>query len=407
MTVLRGATREQRWNAALAVLLSVLLLLFGWPSSRDEADAVVAGADQAPSTAPVPMPTSTPGLDRLPLEPPVAAPARPSPGVSLTPPPLQALRVAAVVAAPVSGAPSEAAVAHELVPSATLVDATTDLCHVLPQRADLVLAAHDLSAAVRACLQRARVTVLAFDSAGSAGSLFSLRRSLFDSLLDQGPLLTGRVGVVGESGSAETVRRAVERLRSAGHDVVATTLLHAGADADTAGVVQGVADFAVARVETVLFAVSVANQSTWVQTSLLPQRFVVADAADAIVDEAYPDAFDGGLSRTTTKGAWFSRAHGSSALERSCRETVARLAPDGTTAVRWCALAQAAHRLRSPRAAGMSVASQLQRLTLTTPTSSDVGAHGTSWGPYAVAEVAWHKDCGCFRESVPFQGPMR
>jgi hypothetical protein len=75
--------------------------------------------------------------------------------------------------------------------------------------------------------------------------------------------------------------------------------------------------------------------------------------------------------------------------------------------MRWCALALAVERLRSPRAAGASVARQLQQLSLKTPTTSDVGAHGTSWGPSAVAEVAWHKDCACFRESVAFQGPRR
>jgi hypothetical protein len=185
--------------------------------------------------------------------------------------------------------------------------------------------------------------------------------------------------------------------------VVATALLDPDESSDVPGVVRGLADFAAAQVETVVFAVPVADQALWVQGSVLSPRFVVADASDAVVDEDYPDGFDGGQSMTTVRGPWFTRSHGVTPLQRWCRTRLPAglLASAGSVpALRWCALGSATARLL--RAPGGASPTTLRSLTLPSPVTSDVGPQGDGWGPRSLARIVWRKGCHCFAEVRPF-----
>jgi hypothetical protein len=409
MSVWQRATPEQRWNAALAACLSALLLLFGSPSAGTGAAAVLTAPGATPSSAPfvAPSPTAVPSFAPLPLAQLSGHPHITLPTASSPPPPAPGtpLHLAALVGSSRPGGPSDQAVAERFLPDTVIVDmGAADVCALLPTETNLVLAAHDLTPATRKCLRTNGVTALTFDSAGSVGQLLSMRRSLVDSVVDQAPLLTGRIGIVGEAPSSAAIARAAAALGAQGHTVVATALLDPSTATDTAGVVHGVADFAAARVDTVVFAVSVANQSLWVDTSPLPPTFVVADASDSISNESYPAGFDGSTSRTTAKGTWFARTHGATSLQKWCRALVGAVpsSADASSEMRWCALAETVTLLQAKPPSSAPIAQQLRALHLTTPATSDVGAYAGGWGPSALATIVWRKDCSCFVELKAF-----
>lgn len=410
MTVLRSSTPEQRWNSALAVAFSLVLLVFGRPGATGSsaADGSLGRLpSDAPSTLPSPAhPSATalvaqpPGLPALTLPLPTVVP-------ETTPLPETSLHVTALVMQAADGSSADKLVAQRFLPDATFVDATSaNICRELPADTDLVVVAHDLTPSAWQCLTTNRLPALTFDSRGSVGALLSMRRGLATSIVDQAGLLTGRIGIVAQSTASSEVAAATKTLAAHGHTVVATAFLDSSAEPDTAGVLKGVLSFTAARVDTVLFAVSVADQSLWVDVSPVRSTYVVADAADAITNEGYPGAFDGSRSRTTQTGSWFARVHGSSATQRWCRHELAGTSlstSDAVTAMRWCALGRAASLLGSPRRPALPLATRMRLLNLESPVTSEVGPHGDGWGPADLATTVWRADCSCWAELAAFE----
>jgi len=191
---------------------------------------------------------------------------------------------------------------------------------------------------------------------------------------------------------------------------VATALLDETAPVDRDGVLSGILSFELARADVVLFAVSVDNQSLWGSLAGNAFRYVVADASDAIVNEAYPAALDGAASRTTQRGTWWGRRHGASPAQKQCGATLAASLhgsrPSGPvlrSALIWCGLARVASEADHAQEAA-DLREVLGAEHVASPVTSDLGPADTGWGPTQVATVTWRSSCTCFVEVTPFRG---
>lgn len=442
-------TPGQQWTAALALLLATAVLMYGVPARRvrgvvAQAPPVVPSPGATPSeeaappppaesVASGPVPVGVPAPADPPPPPTAAAPPGPgdAPSVVATPAPaagrrFEPPRVVAVVGEPaaVPGGADERAMADAHMRGAPF-DATTYTltgepgdCDAIVRAGTVVIAGHGLGDDLTRCLSARGVVVVAHAVTGSrtdrsGGGVVSTRRALRDSLVDLASRLVrtgdldGRVAIAADVEHRAAVEAAVAPMRRAGADVVGIAFL--GADADVPG---AVVDVAQRDVETVVFATSVSRQSAWVlKHSLLDpaMRYVVADAADAVVEEGYPATFSGSVAATAVRVPWFARTHGATPPQRACDAAYPPGALDDATAVflsyLWCQHVQlVATAVATARAADVPVGDVIGKVSLPSPATSDLGATGDgTFGPVADAVLRWTASCRCWTEDEPFQ----
>ena len=398
-------TPGQRWTAALALGLVVLVLVFGMPtrvvvvpaspaSAGPVAEGVAAPAAAPASRSPSPSVLSSP-IGALPAAPPLpvdgdAGFAPPAAGAEADAPP--APFGVGVVLGP-GGLPGrgDAEMAATFVgPSTVLTDCAS------AASVTVVLAARPLAGPLAECLVSAGVTVVSPDPLGSTSDTrLSTRRGAAAALADVAPLTAGRVGVVLGASLEAVLRPALARLTG----VVATAVVRD----PVADVAAGVQAFVAARVQTVVFAVPVDVQRRWVgQHQLLgaPGRWLVADVYDAVADEAYPPLFDGALAVTSSRLPWYARDHGETAEQRACRLRWEAAAAPGVLpgelpmVLAWCQLGTIVAAARTGPVA---------RSRIPSPVTSTLGPAGGTWGPTEDAVLVWRADCACWKERTPFR----
>ena len=445
----RQLTPGQRWTSALGLGVALTLLLFGLPahvrSVGGAGQAAAAPPGAAAPAAAAPTAGTPPGVA------PGAAPSfaagtgvgsaptstgatgdQPSTGATTFEPVPGGSRPTAIVALVRSGdgppgrddeAMARAASDAASVP-VTVVPfdpADAEACGRVAAEAGVVLAATDLGP-VRDCLVGSGVVVVARDGAGSVapagggGQVLSTRPSPLEALFAitepaARPLVRGKVGIVADAVAQPAVEPAVADLKAAGIDVAATAYLPA--DPAGLGAIPGaVRDFASEGVQTVVFAVPVAQQQAWVaqETVLLPgARHLVVDAADAISNEAYPPTFEGAAAVTTMRSPWYERTHEATPEQTACADRWAQAAPPGALTntelahvLAWCDLVAVVEAAPvSPSAA--TLGEELRSLTVASALTSELGPlPGGGWGPRQVAVLAWKAACACWEEAAPF-----
>jgi hypothetical protein len=436
-------TPGQRWTAALAMGLAVLVLAYGVPhplvvsgvaaSERGSAPAssgATAGATAAPSPAgAAPAPASAAPDASLPA---VGGPEEPTgePQASAAAGPLSPPSFVAVVRAgdnPVPGRDdasiAKAFLAHAGFLSTVAPIAGTDpgFCMSVVAGGNVVLAGAGVDPALRSCLVAAGETVVAFDGAGDqppaggGGQVVSTRRGLADSLVDLGRwaassgALGGRVGLVIDDAARDTAGPVVAAFQALGINVVATASV--ADDPTSSSVTDGVRAFAAKGVEVAVLAAPVAVQDRWVAQAavLVPGlRYVVADGFDAIGNESYPATFDGALAHTSLRVPWFARAHRQTPEQTACLQAwQATVTPAQTLSsaetldvFAWCEEVKViAAALETPGPFGGA----LRSVRLASPATSDLGPlPPTGWGPTQDAVLAWHSSCACWQEKSPF-----
>ena len=410
-------TPGQRWTAALAMVLVILILLFGMPTQ-------VVIEPVAPALA---SPSSDGGTGGTRAGGAAASPSTPgsaagSGGGEYVLPPSSSSGDGGTSSSAGAGASSDEGSSAPSAPFAVAVvlgtgglpgrgDAEMAAAFVGPSTAvpaggdcgaagaaTLVVSPDPLDAELVSCLVGRGTTVVAPHPDGSATPhRLSTRRGAAAALADVASLVSGRVGVVLGASLESSLRPALSRLPN----VVATAVV----EDPVADVADGVQAFVAARVQTVVFAVPVDVQRRWVgQQSVLgaPGRWVVADVYDAVASEAYPPMFDGALAVTSSRLPWYARDHGETPEQTACADKWAEVAPPGmlpgesARVLAWCLLGSvvAAARGGSPLA-GATVAS---------PTTSSLGPlPGGGWGPTEDATLVWRSECGCWRERTPFR----
>jgi hypothetical protein len=217
--------------------------------------------------------------------------------------------------------------------------------------------------------------------------------------------LGGRVGIVTTTDLRSEVDAAVEQLRSQGVDVAQVVALPAGPES-TASIPAGVLAFQGAQIDTVVFAAPVALQSQWAALTSVVRpstRFVVVDAYDAVIDEAYPTAFEGAIAVTSVRAPWADRGH-PTAMQDSCTKAweaaavpPTTLGPDEQLRVyQWCQHLDLVARAGTTDATALADA--IRTLRAESPLTSDLAPlTGGGWGPAAVAELQWHTSCACWQ----------
>ena len=160
-----------------------------------------------------------------------------------------------------------------------------------------------------------------------------------------------------------------------------------------------------------MLAAPVAVQDRWVAQAavLVPGlHYVVADAFDAIANEAYPATFDGAVAHTSLRVPWFSRAHGQTPEQGACLQTwQATVTPPQTLSTDetldvfvWCEEVKViGAALATPGPFGGA----LRSVRVSSPATSDLGPlPPTGWGPAQDAVLAWRSSCACWQEKSPF-----
>ncbi len=409
----RSMSPGQRWTAALALTLALAIGSVGTPASS------IAGSDRvapASSDFPLAMAAPTPSLP-APLAPtlppvvvtgpgahPIVTPA--SIGASAAGPGPISVRVVAAVRPEDRDDASAFLSAANLKWSAVTVDDRRSLCSDLAAAGDLILTGDGLPDEVTSCLLRLGKAVIAYDEHGSRadgkGVLLSTRVAVDDSLAELASVLrpTGylsdRVAVVTTSDRRAIVDQALPRMRAAGVDVVATVEVD-----DPTAVTGAVLQVSGAGARSVVFALPAQLQALWVAqaTVLNPgTRYVVADAADAVVNAAYPPGFDG-LAYTAVRVPWYRSTHGVTPTQAACERRRAA----SVTSYLWCENTLLAGTIATAVARGTSVPAAAREVRGPSPLTSDLAPRPTArWGPTQTAVLAWAVDCGCWRERSPF-----
>jgi hypothetical protein len=157
-----------------------------------------------------------------------------------------------------------------------------------------------------------------------------------------------------------------------------------------------------------VFAAPVEVQRSWTLKAglVMPStRYLVADVADAVLDETYPPTFDGAEVRTALRYPWSTRDGGEDDAQAQCRQVWESAAPPGipdaleiARALAWCQHLDLAQRLRDATAHGTSLTEALTELEfpslLTTPlTPTDI-----AWGPTEPVTLRWSAACTCWAE---------
>lgn len=429
-----GMTPGRRWTAALALALSVLMVLFGSPVRVVVRSRTARAAPQRPELQ---VPFVQPVAPAQFGVPPAPAPTDSGPRgvVGPIPPPLftEIPSLVAIVRPGGSQVPGhdEESVARAFLGRTGVATVTTiildpavaDLCARVLAAGKLVLAGEGLPITLRSCLVQGGATVLAFDAdgdvpqAGGSGQVVSTRRGIEDSLADLGAwgkrngALAGKVGVVGVRSTAFATDAAIERLRAIGIDVAERVYFDGTSPTE---VPDGVRSFATAEIQVVLFAAPMDVQRRWVaQAAILgpPFRYVVSDSHDAIVDETYPAVFDGTLAHTSIRVPWFARTHAETSVQAACRtawETVAvpprTLDTDELVSVFiWCQHANLVLAATRATEDGTPFELALRKQHVVSPLTSDVGPLSAGgFGPTQDAVLVWRASCSCWMESRVF-----
>lgn len=421
-----GMTHGQRWTAGLGLVFSTCVVLFGLPvKTTVTPPAALALASAPPVTVQTVPPPSPPG-ETVPVPIATATPGPASPGVSGGP--ANAVGVAAPRSTPgwprvavlTGGSPTglpgrdDASIAgvflaHARFPWTTVDMATPAACTTARAAGSVAVASQSLDPALRGCLLRAGMTILAFDESGTGGGLLSTRRGDVATLVDlarwgrASRALAGRVGLVLDADRRAALEPALPKIRAAGVRVAATAWVGTGASraTDFAGQVTA---FQRAGVEDVVFAAPVETQGAWagVASALrAPFHYVVSDVDDGVVNETYPATFDGAVAHTSLRVPWFARDHGMTAAQRQC-------ADQWTAAVTPAVLLQAEQQAvyawcEEVAALDTGPPPDLGAVRIHSPLTSDVAAlPGGGWGPTEDAALVWRSSCACWRQLRPF-----
>lgn len=443
-------TPGQRWTSGLALVLVILIVLFGAPTRRlvspqraQEREAgrgsTLAGSRTAPTSQETSLPStstttgSSPGRADTADQVTSAATPPPSPGVDLNfgPGPSPPHTVALVPPADSSTAPTgrtEADVARVFVDEATYplsvveVPSAAEHCSEIRPH-DVALLSASVGDDLRDCLVERGSTVVAFDAdgdrppeGGRPGQVVSTRRGTSDTLVDMATwgasgALQGKVGLVTMAGDREAMSTAVPELREMGIDVQATAYL----DDSAASTSEEVRSFVEDGVEVVLFAAPVEQQRRWAsQHAILDRavRFVVSDAHDGVREETYPPAFDGALAHTSLRMPWFSREHGETDEQAGCRGRWEENATPPTTlgdqelrwVYEWCQHVDLVGRAAQDFDGERPMGSLLRDVRLASPLTSDLGPlTGEAYGPTEDAVLVWRAPCSCWEEQRGFE----
>lgn len=428
-------TPGQRWTAGIALVLAVMVLRFGAPTVTR---TLVDPATQAAPPAAAAERPDRPGNEQI------AAAQAPRPasrdvGASGAPAPASTTEVQdhgdPGGEAETRGFPEIAAfvaVDDETLPGrddramaeAFLVDARfgaavveydpeaeewNDLCDEQADT-DLVIAGVGLPVTLRDCLLQGSTHVLAYDERARPGlDDLSTRRSVAEVLADlarwgtDDGALSGTVGLAASDDLRGQVALARSAMRQAGIDPVIHYVTDAGTVAD------GVQKFAAAGVDTTVFALEVARQREWVTLDRVVNRdvdYVVADAADAIVEGGHSPAFDGAVAYTSLLFPW----HDETPEQEECRT---RWEDAGGTAAgtvelyrafTWCQhvtlVDEAIERVRDE---GATLSDALATVELVSPLTTELGPldNESGWGPRLDHVVTWRATCACWGEPDP------
>jgi len=435
-----GMTPGQRWTAALAMSLTVLVLLFGLPRRvivvPSAEGAAAAGATGRSTYGPTgTVPPSLGGAPESTPPPSLGAalagvlPAAPGiPGAAAAAPPAPVFVALARVGDRPEPGHDDASIAKTFLaragitaPVVALGGAAPDVCRAAVGAGNAVLTAADLDPALRDCLVHAGVTMLAFDGAGdlppagATGQVLSTRRGVVDSLVDlgrwgaQSGALHGKVGLVIDQTASDAAGVVADGYRAAGIDVVATAVV--SSDPSSSSVSDGVRDFASRGVEVAVLAAPVATQDRWVAAAAVLAsglQHVVSDAFDGVTNESYPPSFDGAVAHTSIRVPWFARAHGQTPEQTGCLQAwqatatpSAALSNDEQVDVfAWCEEVSLAS--TAARAPG-GFADAVRATTAPSPLTSTLGPlPGGHWGPTQDAVLVWRSSCVCWQEKQVF-----
>jgi hypothetical protein len=302
-----------------------------------------------------------------------------------------------------------------------------ELCHRVGTAADLVMAGEGLPPDLRTCLAEQGLHIVAFDHLGGTpltpevspgGGVLSTRRGAALGLLDlarwddDDSVLAGSVGLVTTTALEASIESIRPRLAELGISVEQVVYLEE--DVARPDLSEHVLEFARAGVEVVVFALPVSMQRQWVERhSLLDPavRYVVADAYDAVVEEAYPPMFDGAVAYTSIQVPWRARTEGPTAEQERCEDIwtdasgtpVMLGAVETIRAFAWCQHIELVTSARERAAAGVSLGEALQGLAtesvLTAPLGPGVDG---AWGPRQDAALTWRSGCRCWEATRLF-----
>jgi hypothetical protein len=132
---------------------------------------------------------------------------------------------------------------------------------------------------------------------------------------------------------------------------------------------------------------------------------VVADAADSIVNEAYPPSFDGAVAVSPVVTPWSDRAGEPNPQRAACRQRWIRSqtppqfldAAEEVRVLAWCQLLAIAADVEPGEAAALL--GRAADSLLTTPLGP-LPAPAT-WGPTASVLLRWSALCRCWSEEAP------
>lgn len=444
LVALRGQlTPGQRWTSALAVGLALAMLLFGAPTQR----MVVPGPEAQPAEHAAPETDDWSVIDQH--DAPAAAFAAPQ--VASQPPPQHPRTSPAPASVPSDADPSHptAAAPDAAVPDVVALVTRSDAAP--PGRDDramaetylgrasfgwrtvtvdpdapgvacaevgsgaIAIASDTLPGPLRDCLVADDVTLIAHDEhgtrAGAAGAVLSTRPSVAEGLVAvarwsaDGPVLDGAVGIAAHLTYTEQVEDALPAARAAGLEPDLIRYV----DGDVG---RAVVDFALAGIEVVVLILPVEQQRRWVALDaalLRTPKYLVVDAADAVVDERYPATFDGAVAVTSVVFPWRSRIDGPTQEETSCRARWEE-ATNGPVlgdvelgrAFRWCQQVALAERLVGAVVGGMPLVQARTELSYRSPLTTPLGPlNGGGWGPQGRHAVNWRASCTCWTEPRP------
>lgn len=426
-----ATTDGQRWTAALALVIFVAFELFGLrttPASNAlSIDAAELPSPSSATAADVATP-SPPPLNIAPAPATAFPAATPSPTAgsssggaqgSATPVPSPPTVVALTRAGgALPGQHDDQTIAGVFLPQVgvpvkviTLDPSRSDMCAAVLAAGHIVVAGEGLPRSLRDCLVQRGAVVLSHDQLGSSGRSVSSRLGATPAIVDA--VVTGqakgKIGIAAVASVEPEAKAAAALLKARGTDTLVTVVPDGGVNAGD--IADGIRSFASAGVDTVVFAMPVGDQSTWVAVEGLfgfRPGHVVADVADAFVNESYPPLLDGVAAVAATRVPWFARTHGETAEQKTCRttfETAVGSPASGSQELAavfmWC---EHATLLRRAVAAGGAVDDALRKLTLPSPLTSTLSAEIDGvFAPQEVAVLAWHASCGCWSETTPYR----
>jgi len=410
-------TGGQRWTASLMAGLAVVVLAFGMPArsgvvgpSVREAAPVASGGRTGDTVAPpevAPAPgggngTGSSGAGRTVRGPgpvpdaPIAAeePAGPAPAAGDPQP--------SVVALVDPEAPDDRAMAEQFLGDAGLAvqvvprEDPASTCGAVPA-GSLVVSAHGLPPELRSCVESGGGRTLSWDDAPDPGGpSLSTRRGAARSLLDAAGTVepAGVTALVGDERLRPALEPVVAAAGAAGLRIDVERWLGDDGDAATAAL-----DLAADGVGTVVFATTVDRQSVIASQLRIfapALQVVVLDAADAVVDGAYPPTLEGARAVTSVRHPWHPAPSElrSSCLDRWAADDEPDPAADGDAELRallWCQHADLARALLD----GEDVASGERQSSVTTALGPlpDGG-----FGPTVATVATWAADCGCWEQ---------